>query len=1025
MKYKIDRRKPDRFCRPTSNFGLEIISILRHVVQHDAQNGGGTGDPRENPSTSGIVRNDSHLRKSEGDSARDMHRGREGLGSHGGDQGHEALTKNRGINQHRHRKNAFDRTVLKFWFMQYQKMLPEKDEHEQCSLSVDKDIGCTRKCYDAISIDQKGILLDDIHSFSSKNDQDTFLQGLLEAVPVKHRRPMKSDESGKRSSSFKYVMIQEQRAKMCKKSLIQLYGISSKRARRLQTLLLLGQSPEDMRGQQDNRKSVPSGDVQAIKDHISSFTVKVSHHASKELKYLDAQLDIKKLHTMFKEKSPDSKVKYYFYYKVFKDNFNTNLGSSQIDKTPVENRVAMTELAVHERSNKFYKTMKEIKRICKTNDGVLGPSSDYMHNISLPCIPVQELFYYRQLSVFPFDIHNLKTDVARFFLYHEGQANKVPSVAGKFTVNMVTSDDVLDFKTWWPTPYKKKKRACHWKARVKQFRGARKRGYLSLSMQVALHKTKVENWYIYKASEHYSIPWSMLKDYVSKYLPTETNRTDLTNVKLSRIGKLLGMSSELEVELVSYIVKMQEFGFGLTLNQIRHLAYKSVEQSGSQYPFNKTKEMTGWFWWVNFKSCYGLTLRQPEHLALYRVSTVNREILNDFYTKLENIAESLQVTHLPGRFWNVDETGLTYVMKPNKVVNVVGKKKSVINRPMQKEILELADKNDVHIGTFPSHITHLLQPLDVELYKPLKSNWKKELDALMHSHPGEKPKRVDFNSLLTPSWLSIFIPQTIINSIRKMGIFPIDRCATTDQAIAPSLTNEEQVNPTRDPKAKIISPNSQAGPSSAPDATSYNPTPDATISHQKVLPPKQTRLSKSKQINIKNGKYKDDWFCGSFGRSYNEDVVERMVLNGFSVVFVLFDITVHVKMRGSGVNIAREEHVHAGHAISCLTNITWSVFTVVTEDRIPYVCGTVLILPGRPNVAQLQTVLHRQLPYFNLKARGGAPVFCDDLHGFLMSVKVSVVISHTKTRNFFYLQKGRIFLAGPWWWEGDIETPLY
>ncbi|KAJ8880459.1 hypothetical protein PR048_016929 [Dryococelus australis] len=38
VKYKIDRRKPDRLCRPTSNFGLEIISILRRVVRHDAQN---------------------------------------------------------------------------------------------------------------------------------------------------------------------------------------------------------------------------------------------------------------------------------------------------------------------------------------------------------------------------------------------------------------------------------------------------------------------------------------------------------------------------------------------------------------------------------------------------------------------------------------------------------------------------------------------------------------------------------------------------------------------------------------------------------------------------------------------------------------------------------------------------------------------------------------------------------------------------------------------------------------------------
>ncbi|KAJ8895286.1 hypothetical protein PR048_000611 [Dryococelus australis] len=37
MEYKIDRRKHDRFCRTTSNFRLEMISILRRVVRHDAQ----------------------------------------------------------------------------------------------------------------------------------------------------------------------------------------------------------------------------------------------------------------------------------------------------------------------------------------------------------------------------------------------------------------------------------------------------------------------------------------------------------------------------------------------------------------------------------------------------------------------------------------------------------------------------------------------------------------------------------------------------------------------------------------------------------------------------------------------------------------------------------------------------------------------------------------------------------------------------------------------------------------------------
>ncbi|XP_063237439.1 uncharacterized protein LOC134539381 [Bacillus rossius redtenbacheri] len=325
--------------------------------------------------------------------------------------------------------------------------------------STTESCRCARKCYDKIDIAQRGKLLDAIHSFSCKNEQDIYLQGLLDAVPIKHRRPRNGDKSGKRSSSFTFhVVIQERRVKVCKKAFIQLYGVSAKRVRRLQTLLLCGQTPKDMRGQQNNRKSVPVGDVQAIKDHISSFPVKISHHASKEYKYLDAQLDIKKMHTLFKEKFPDCKVKYSFYYKIFRENFNLHFGRPQIDtcgeceqlKVKIKNpnlnecakRVAMAELAIHERrSNKFYTSMKDTKHICKNNDSVLGLTFDYMQNISLPCIPVQELFYYRQLSVFPFAIHNLKTDEASLFLYHEGQANKGPNETCSF-LHKYISDNV-------------------------------------------------------------------------------------------------------------------------------------------------------------------------------------------------------------------------------------------------------------------------------------------------------------------------------------------------------------------------------------------------------------------------------------------------------------------------------------------------------------------------------------------------------------------------------------------------------
>ena len=52
------------------------------------------------------------------------------------------------------------------------------------------------------------------------------------------------------------------------------------------------------------------------------------------------------------------------------------------------------------------------------------------------------------------------------------------------------------------------------------------------------------------------------------------------------------------------------------------------------------------------------------------------------------------------------------------------------------EIIELARENDIHILCLPSHTTHLLQPLDVGIFKSLKSHYNKECKKYMVQHPG-------------------------------------------------------------------------------------------------------------------------------------------------------------------------------------------------------------------------------------------------------------------------------------------------
>ena len=76
-------------------------------------------------------------------------------------------------------------------------------------------------------------------------------------------------------------------------------------------------------------------------------------------------------------------------------------------------------MAVHNRrAKKFYQGIKLDVQDTREekNVNVLSLAVDYMQNISLPKIPVQELFYLRQLTVSVFSIHDVKRNVLLHYL---------------------------------------------------------------------------------------------------------------------------------------------------------------------------------------------------------------------------------------------------------------------------------------------------------------------------------------------------------------------------------------------------------------------------------------------------------------------------------------------------------------------------------------------------------------------------------------------------------------------------------
>lgn len=93
---------------------------------------------------------------------------------------------------------------------------------------------------------------------------------------------------------------------------------------------------------------------------------------------------------------------------------------------------------------------------------------------------------------------------------------------------------------------------------------------------VAAKMVNEQKMSIYKAAKINGVPLSSLKDFLIR-----------DNFELvPKMGRPYALTSDLEIQILNYIIKMQELGFGLTVLQIRKIAHKS-HCSWTICPLNK------------------------------------------------------------------------------------------------------------------------------------------------------------------------------------------------------------------------------------------------------------------------------------------------------------------------------------------------------------------------------------------------------------------------------------------------------
>ena len=350
------------------------------------------------------------------------------------------------------------------------------------------------------------------------------------------------------------------------------------------------------------------------------------------------------------------------------------------------------------------------------------------------------------------------------------------------------------------------------------------------------------------------------------------------------------LTEEEEEKLSKYLVQMADMGFGLTREGVMGMAYAIVEKSQRNHPFKNG--MAGRSWFEGFMSRHPkLSIRTPQPLSYCRALNSNYDTLMDFFGKLGSIYGRLNLITKPMQIYNCDESGVSIVFKPGKVVAELGRKNvyavSAADRgkthtimacvsasgyvlppmmiyPRKKavpdnfregaypntlfessesgwmngnifikwfnffvenippsrpvllimdghgshisiELIELARANGIHLLCLPSHTSHLLQPLDVGVFKSFKSYFNKACTQYMKEYPGRVITADILASMVAKAFSNSLTPVNIMGGFKRSGVWPINPGEATDRRIDPSTALRNQSSS----KGSVASPTQQ------------------------------------------------------------------------------------------------------------------------------------------------------------------------------------------------------------------------
>lgn len=160
-------------------------------------------------------------------------------------------------------------------------------------------------------------------------------------------------------------------------------------------------------------------------------------------------------------------------------------------------------------------------------------------------------------------------------------------------------------------------------------------------------------------------------------------------------------------------------------------------------------------------------------------------------------------------------------------------------------MIEYARSNEIHLLCLPSHTSHILQPLDVGVFKSFKAFFSKACPQYMAKNPGRVITEDILATVVAEAFAQSHTPLNTLGGFKKSGIYPFNPGEVSDRQVAPSkaLVEPSSQPPAFSPEQIALFEKRYAEGYDVPDPTylawkSANyPSPESVVSTTAVSSP--------------------------------------------------------------------------------------------------------------------------------------------------------------------------------------------